>query len=335
MRQVIYMEKDIIGIFLGKNKIIAASVNKRKEYRQIGFQGEEEYSYQDTADIDECIRCLESTYNVDTLSELDVSIYVIDCGANLLFKNYLSRKIEQCNYVSCIFLIDLIYILAGQRKWMVCGNKIGVDFLGRSTFICNESIRLIQEDIGDTENLITLEDIMSIFLFNVHDIQHNDIELKNKFEEEKKLWYEEKEKLLSELRKRSNALNFIASEEKTPKSNDASKLVNKRKLVMVDFRSGKGKLFQYKCTGEFVSEGDVIGTFIIPYIPYVSGNQTRRCEINNSIQANYKGKVAWLFPSHTSLGLDKSFNNRLVPVAVIGDIEDNIDSMIEWGKQQS
>ncbi len=328
------MSRDIIGIFLGKDRIVAASVNKRKEYRQIGFQGEEEYSYQDTADIDDCIRCLESTYNVDTLSELEVSIYIIDCGAKLLFKNYLSRKIEQCKYVSCIFLTDLIYILAGQRKWMVYGNKIGVGFLCRSTFVCNESIRLIQEDIEDAENLITLEDIMSVFLFNVHDIQHDDIELKNKFEEEKKLWHEEKEKLLSELRKRSNALNSITSEKKTQKSNDTSKLVNKRKLVMVDFRSGKGKLFQYKCTGEFVSEGDVIGTFIIPYIPYVSGNQTRRCEIKNNIQVNYKGKVAWLFPSHTSLGLDKSFENRPVPVAVIGDIEDNIDSMIEWGKQQ-
>ena len=39
------MDGYIIGIFLGKNKIITASVNKRKEYRQIGFQGEVEYSY--------------------------------------------------------------------------------------------------------------------------------------------------------------------------------------------------------------------------------------------------------------------------------------------------
>ena len=61
------MSRDIIGIFLGKDRIVAASVNKRKEYRQISFQGE--YSYQ----IDDCIRCHESTYNVDTLSELDVN----------------------------------------------------------------------------------------------------------------------------------------------------------------------------------------------------------------------------------------------------------------------
>ena len=206
------MERDIIGIFLGKNKIIAASVNKRKEYRQIGFQGEIEYFYQSTADIDDCVTCLESTYNVDTLSELDVTIYVIDCGANLLLKNYFFRKIEHCKYVSYIFLKDLIYILAGQRNWMVYGNKIGLDFLCKSTFACNESNRLVREHPSFTQNMITIEDIMSIFLFNVQDIQHDDIELKNRFEEEKKIWQEDRDRLLTELRKRSKDLNSILSD---------------------------------------------------------------------------------------------------------------------------
>jgi len=340
------MEKDIIGIFLGKNKIIAASVNKRKEYRQIGFQGEVEYSYQNTTDIDECIGCLESTYNVDTLSELDVNLYVVDCGADLLLKNYLLRKLEDCRRVSSVFVTDLLYAVTGKKKQINPGCKIRLDFCDNNTYVCDESYIWINSDNDSSDIIICIKDIMMSFLFDVRDFQFDDSEMKNKLLEASQKWEEEKNELISKL-KQSLLINQKTHIEELKRQKEKEIIADKRKLLLIEYEKCDGELRIIKDTSSNVFANENIAWIIqvnnkeMIDIPkwFTENKYENKQEKKIKLQAGYDGKICWLVPNNEII--KKHITNyyelcgHMIPIAVIGDPSDKVEDMIDWGRIQS
>jgi len=338
------MERDIIGIFLGKNKIIAASVNKRKEYRQIGFQGEIEYFYQSTADIDDCVTCLESTYNVDTLSELDVTIYVIDCGADLSLKNYLLQKIKDCRRVSSVFVEDLLYAATVKNKLIKAKCKMELDFLDKNTYICDDDFQWIKSDIDSAEIILSIKDIMMSFIFDIRNYQTDDTELKNKLFEAEKNWAIEKDELLKKL-KNSLALNSIFQIENMRKIKEKDDMVKKRKFVMIEFEDCKGEIQISKETCTIVSAKDTIAWVIrekgkknytdtFRLLGGVDNGRKKRTRVN----AGFDGKIGWLIPNNDKVKnhIDDYYkwSGHMIPIAVISDVNDDVEAMIKWGKSQ-
>lgn len=341
------MERDIIGIFLGKDKIQISSINKRKEYRQIGFHGEVEYSYNSTADIDECITCLENTYNVDALSELDVDFYIVDCGANLSLKNYLLRKIECCKKVSSVFVIDLLYATTRKRKLICPGYLIGLDFLDKNTYICNESYQWINNDTESSTEMITIKDFMMMLVFDIRDYQVDDSELKKKLSEQKLAWDNEKKELLKEL-KQSLLQNSICHMKELKKQKEKENIYNKRELIMIEYEKCGGELRITKETCSIVTAKDAIAWIVTQdnerdsfgmKFDFTAGILKNGREKRTRVKTDYAGKIAWLVPNNQIIKkciVDyPKWRGHLIPIAVIGDVNDDVESMIKWGRNQN
>lgn len=336
------MKRDIICLFLGKDKIIAASVNKRKEYRQIGFQGEIEYLYRSTTDIDDCVTCLESTYNVDTLSELDVAFYIVDCGANLSLKNYLLQKIEDCRRVSSLFVDDLLYVITGKMKLIHPGCKIGLDFLDKNAYVCDEAYQWIRDENESTSEVIMLEDLLKIFIFDVNDLQYDDTEYNQKIVKERKI-LEDKIKSLSEQLEKSLTINNDYRQKEIRKEKEIASILNRRKFIALDYKLTAGKFIIKKENGSIISQGETIAWMIKKnhhkqQVHSFIFNNTNNVH-KEKILADSSGKIAWLFPTEKyirNLILNHNeYKKGKIPVAIIGDTNDKVEDMIDWGRKQS
>ena len=110
------MGEYVLMTFLTEDKFYVMEVDLEGQIKSVGFQGEEFFRYEKGDDIEAFYNSLTETYNVDNLTEMDVRMYLIDCGIDKEIKWYLLDKLRSIEVLNFVDITNLLPILLSKKR---------------------------------------------------------------------------------------------------------------------------------------------------------------------------------------------------------------------------
>ena len=329
--------------FLTAGELRAAEVCADGDVKLINFHGDNTFSYKGTEDIDEAYSIIADTYSVDELSELDVSFFVTDCGADEQIKWYLLEKLRPCGKLNTVMLDKVLPYVLTKAGCCQAGKKTIVElFEEKYAYICDNDCHF--EEIAakgkNADIVLDVKDFAFLAVLDGEAFSGGNKEAVEAVAAEKETVIAELDRKIAQLQeenadlaKKLEAANQEIAEFKNKleqKEGEAAKKASEKTVShrrKVTYSSLFTDYLTYikidKLSGESVKANEVIGR--------ISAHRDSS-DFLTDLRSPRKGKIVWLVSDGDMLGLGYIFGKV---IAVVGDEEDDDGEMFAWGEAQN
>ena len=328
-------------VFMSDNIIRVLEVDYEGGSKVVGFHGEDQFAFKDAEGIDDFFNILLDTYNVNSLDELDASVYLVDCGIEGKLKWMIVDKVKACQKV-CLFNIEnVLPIWLSLNGLLEVGKQVVVEFLDEKyAYICDDEYRveLLPSRVKKSQHTVTIQDFDFLAIWKGALSSGSNSESEEQAEEYTAAmteWQEKEEEYKDQIQKLNNNYEVLKKELESKQkqlhdvmNKQAEKVDNEvednRRLVMFETNYDNEFIQLEKTDGEIVKANQQIGFTIS------SRDNGYLC---NKIFAPRSGKLAWL-PLDGDEYKKRSSNRYTHIVGVVGDEKDDVNSMKKWLKQK-
>ncbi len=326
-----------ILVCVSQERIRAFDVAQKEVVESISIEGNAAMDLQNENSIAEFCEYLKSYYNIEKLSDIKLSICIVNIEADKKWINEIYNALRESGAVDIIHIKKVIPLLLMKRR------KLAVNVTYKAVgFGCNYylhvndayEIEYVNEAEGDDVNF-EWEDLAMLFFFDgkglLVDEQEQEklrkeISQKEKQIEEKNHKYLELKKKYNELEKKTNhLLKTIQDELENRKKNSTRRVIwakqsnfSAYESTMLGFATALGKTnigiselqLLYR-DGEIVKENEEIAAVVI------------NIGIRTSLKTDTSGRIFYLVDE------GEKFKEGM-PVAIIANMEDTREDAMKW-----
>lgn len=334
-------------ILISEEKLTAMDIGIDGNVEVISIEGNETMTYKSEKEVKDFCQYVKNYYNIECFSDIDMSISVIRFDASQDYTVYLFEEIKMANECDLIGIEKLLPLLVLKEGLVKPGITLQIEIFGSvySVGVSNDlKFQCIRGGVGKHKVELSVAKLSLYYCFDANNLIDNKQELK-KCQEEFRRELSHKEELINKLEKNIQAEKARAdiAEAKVETMSDQKNKSAKRYICKLDKKRSSNfyqghttsvldavtrlldnfeKKVEYRIVN-VVSNSDVVKKNQKIAVAQAYYDNARMSDYDMVITAVEDGRVYCLVSSNSIVKEGDA-------VALIGDLSDNKEDIMQW-----